>query len=88
MIAMSPLTDSLISRTKKSILGLPIPILTIEIGVPLYRPVMVKNPRSDESTKGAGFSSKNEAIVFALEGVPTVTYMVISVNPTRPCIAS
>jgi hypothetical protein len=53
-------------------LGLPIPILTIEIGVPLYRPVIVKNARSDAKTNGFGRSSSNLAMVCALEGAPTV----------------
>ena len=53
--------------------GLPIPMLTIDMGVPLKRPVMVKNPRSDDSTNGFGFMSKKDAIPFALDGDPTVT---------------
>lgn len=48
-------------------------MLTIETGVPLYRPVIVKNPRSEFSTKGFGWASRNEAIVCALDGDPTVT---------------
>lgn len=48
------------------------PILTIEMGVPLKRPVIVKNPRSEERTNGTGVVSKKEAIRFALEGDPTV----------------
>jgi hypothetical protein len=48
------------------------PILTIDIGVPLKRAVIVKNPRSDDKTKGVGFLSKKAAITFALEDDPTV----------------
>ena len=48
------------------------PMLTIDMGVPLKRPVIVKNPRSDNRTNGFGFLSKKEAIPFALEGDPTV----------------
>ena len=47
MIIISPLTHSLVSRTNISIRGKPIPMLMIEIGVPLYLPVIVKKPRSD-----------------------------------------
>ena len=48
------------------------PMLTIDIGVPLKRPVIVKNPRSDDRTNGFGFLSKKDAIPVALEGDPTV----------------
>ena len=44
----------------------------MDIGVPSKRPVMVKNPRSDDRTNGIGFLSKKDAIAFALEGDPTV----------------
>lgn len=73
MTNMSPLKHSRTSRTKKSILGLPIPILTIDTGTPLYRPVIVKNPRSEDSLNGFGCSSRYVAIVRALDGDPTVT---------------
>jgi len=63
---------SLISRTKKSMFGLPMPMLTMDMGVPLKRPVIVKNPRSDDRMNGFGVSSKKDAMVFALEGDPTV----------------
>ena len=42
------------------------------MGVPLKRPVIVKNPRSDDRTNGFGFLSKKDAIPVALEGDPTV----------------
>jgi hypothetical protein len=53
--------------------GLPMPMLTIDMGVPLKRPVIVKNPRSDDRTNGFGFLSKKDAIPVALDGDPTVT---------------
>ena len=71
-MAISPAIHSLISRTKKSMFGLPMPIDTIDMGVPLKRPVIVKNPRSDDRTNGFGFLSKKDAIPVALEGDPTV----------------
>lgn len=51
-------------------------MLTIEMGTPEYRPVMVKNPLSENSSKGWGLLSRNSAIVLALEGVPTVIFKV------------
>lgn len=71
--AMSPLMHSRTSRIKKSIFGLPIPMLTIDTGAPLYRPVMVKNPRSEDNLNGCGESSSNFAMVSARDGEPTVT---------------
>ena len=69
---MSPLRHSLTSRTKKSALGLPMPMLTIEIGTPWYRPVMVMKPRSVASRNGLGDASNRRAMRSALEGDPTV----------------
>jgi len=57
-------------------------MLTIDMGVPLKRPVMVKNPRSDDSTNGFGFMSKKDAIPFALDGDPTVI-MRFATSPGR-----
>lgn len=57
---------------KKSTFGLPIPILTMEMGTPLYRPVMVLNPRSEYSLNRLGVSSKNDAMLSARELEPTV----------------
>ena len=42
------------------------------MGVPLKRPVIVKNPRSDDRTNGFGILSRKDAIPVALEGDPTV----------------
>ena len=71
---MSPLTHSRISRTKKSMFGPPIPMLTIDMGVRLYRPVMVRKPRSEESVKGGGDGSRRAAaIALARDGEPTVS---------------
>lgn len=72
MITISPWTDSLISRTKKSMFGPPMPMLTIETGTLLYRPVMVRNPLSEASLKGFGLSSNKVASVSARDGEPTV----------------
>ena len=63
MISISPVTDSLVSLTKKSMFGLPMPILITDTGTPLYRPVMVRNPLSDDRTYGFGLSSKRDATV-------------------------
>jgi len=71
--SMSPLKHSRTSRTKKSVLGNPIPVLTIEIGTPLYLPVIVVNPLSDVSLNGAGVLSKWSAMIRALDGDPTAT---------------
>lgn len=69
--SISPVKDSRTSRTKKSVLGPPIPVLTIEIGIPLYLPVIVVNPRSEVSLKGVGVASRCFEINRALEGDPT-----------------
>lgn len=69
--SISPVKLSLTSRTKKSVLGPPIPVLTIEIGTPLYRPVIVVKPRSEVSLNGVGLASRCFAISSALEGEPT-----------------
>jgi hypothetical protein len=58
--------------------GNPIPILTIDIGIPLHRPVMVKNPLSDERIKGFGLSSRKAASFSALEEEPTVSCVAMS----------
>lgn len=71
----SPFKHSLTSRTKKSTLGFPIPILTIDTGTPLYLPVIVRNPRSVPSLNGLGEVSKHKAIRSAREGAPTVICM-------------
>ena len=71
---MSPLRDSRTSRTKKSAIALPIPMLTIETGTPPYRPVMVRNPRSVARRNGLGDASKNVAMRSAREGDPTVIW--------------
>jgi hypothetical protein len=49
-------------------------MLIMETGVPLYRPVMVRKPRSDSRVKGFGTSSRKVAIRFARDGLPTVTF--------------
>jgi len=71
--SMSPLKLSRTSRTKKSVLGNPIPVLTIEIGTPLYLPVIVMNPLSEVSLNGTGVLSKCSAMTNALDGDPTAT---------------
>ena len=70
---MSPWRHSLTSRIKKSTLGPPMPIHTIDTGVPRYRPVMVRNPRSECNENGLGNASKFAAICLARESEPTVT---------------
>ena len=50
------------------------PMLTMDTGTPLYRPVMVVKPRSELSVNGRGETSRAAAIPFAREGDPTVTY--------------
>lgn len=72
--SMSPLKLSLTSRTKKSVFGPPIPVLTTDIGTPLYRPVIVVKPLSDVSLNGTGLASRCLAIIKALEGEPTAIY--------------
>lgn len=64
---ISPTMHSLASLTKKSAFGAPIPIAIILTGTPLYKPVMVRNPRSDSNTKGGGLADRNFAILLALE---------------------
>ena len=68
---MSPLKHSRTSRTKKSVLGNPIPVLTIETGTPLYLPVIVMNALSEVSFNGTGAWSKSSAMIRALDGDPT-----------------
>lgn len=75
MTTMSPDKHSRTSRTKKSMFGAPIPMLTIETGTRLYLPVMVRKPRSDARTNGAGLASNNVCRVLALECEPTVIYV-------------
>lgn len=58
---------------KKSTFGLPIPILIIEMGVPLYRPVMVVKPRSECKVNLRGDGSRYVAIFSARDRAPTVT---------------
>lgn len=55
-------------------LGLPIPMLIIDIAIPLYRPVIVKKPLSEDRTKGSGDASRKAATECALDGTPTVIY--------------
>ena len=69
---MSPLKLSRTSRMKKSILALPMPMLTMETGTPLYLPVMVRKPRSVLSRNGEGDASRKWATRSALDGAPTV----------------
>ena len=71
--SMSPLKHSRTSRTKKSVLGNPIPVLAIEMGTPLYLPVIVMNPLSEVSLNGIGALSRCSAIISALDGDPTAT---------------
>ena len=49
------------------------PMLMMDTGTPLYRPVMVVKPRSELSVNGLGEASSADAIPFAREGDPTVT---------------
>jgi hypothetical protein len=49
-------------------------MLMMDIGMPLYRPVIVKNPLSEDKINGLGDASRNAATELALEGSPTVTY--------------
>jgi hypothetical protein len=84
IISMSPLIHSLTSRTKKSMLGLPIPMLTIERGTPRNLPVMVRNPLSEDRTNGFGSASSFDAIVFAREGEPTVIWKDFRTHSSDP----
>lgn len=77
MMTRSPLKHSRTSRTKKSMLELPIPMLIIDIGIPLYRPVNVKKPRSEDKTSGFGDASRRMATALAREGDPTVSYQLL-----------
>lgn len=54
--------------------GLPIPILIIDIGIPLYRPVIVKKPLSEDRVNSLGDASRKAATELAREGDPTVSY--------------
>jgi hypothetical protein len=58
---------------KKSTLGPPIPMLMIEMGTALYRPVMVMKPRSDDNVNSFGVTSRKDAILWARDAEPTVT---------------
>lgn len=80
MTTMSPDKHSRTSRTKKSMFGAPIPMLTIETGTCLYLPVMVRKPRSDARTNGVGLASSNVCRVLALECEPTVIYVATDVQ--------
>ena len=72
--SMSPWRHSLTSRIKKSTLGPPIPMHTIDTGVPRYLPVMVKKPRSEWNENGLGNASKYVAMRSARESMPTVIF--------------
>jgi len=74
-IAIWPSTIALCSLTTKSRFGVPIIVDTIEIGVPLYLPVMVRKPRVDSNMKsrpaeGVG-GERKEARRRALCSLPT-----------------
>jgi hypothetical protein len=45
---------------------------------------MVKNPREELTRIGAGVSSKNEAIISALEVVPTVITLLATITAVKP----
>ena len=79
--SMSPVKHSRTSRTKKSVLGNPMPVLTIETGIPLYLPVMVTNPLSEVSLNGGGALSKCSSMIRALDGCPTATCDLSMRNP-------
>jgi hypothetical protein len=49
-------------------------MLTIETGISLYRPVIVRKPRSDNMVNGSGAASRKDATLRARDGVPTVTW--------------
>lgn len=51
-------------------------------GIPLYLPVIVRNPRSEERTKGVGRASRWVEMVRAREGEPTVM-MRLATSPLR-----
>ena len=73
MTNMSPWRHSLTSRIKKSTLGPPMPMHTTDTGTPLYRPVIVRKPRSEYNENGLGDASKYVAMCSAREIAPTVT---------------
>lgn len=50
------------------------PMLIIDTGTPLYRPVIVKNPLSEDRMNGLGDASSKAATELAREGDPTVNY--------------
>ena len=72
MITIFPIKLSLASRTKKSMLGYPIPMLTMLIGTSLYRPVIVRNPLSEDNLSTAPGESRRFDIASALDWDPTV----------------
>lgn len=49
------------------------PMLIMDTGTPLKRPVIVVKPRSELSVNGRGEASRADAMPFAREGDPTVT---------------
>ena len=67
MITISPIKLSLASRTKKSMLGYPIPMLTMLIGTSLYRPVIVRNPLSEDNLSAVLGESRRFDIASALD---------------------
>lgn len=56
--SISPLRHSRTSRMKKSAMEFPMPMLMIDTGTPLYRPVMVVKPRSVLKRNGLGTASR------------------------------
>ena len=85
MTIISPSRSSLLSRTKKSILGNPIPMLTMLTGTPLYVPVIVKKPRSEckaNSPESAIFAS----LVIGLTIVP-IFPRTLPFNPNAPFLS-
>lgn len=63
------------------------PMHTIDTGVPRYRPVIVRNPRSEYNEKGLGDVSKYVAMCSAREIEPTVTLSKNKHDPLRtPCV--
>src|SRR5258706_4308196 len=85
MTIISPSRSSLLSRTKKSILGKPIPMLTMLTGTPLYVPVIVKNPRSECKAKSPG-STIFASLVIGLINVPTFPHKP-PFDPNAPCLS-
>jgi len=82
MTIISPSRSSLHSRTKKSILGKPIPILTMLTGTLLYVPVIVKNPRSECKAK----SPESASLVIGLAILPTFPHTP-PFNPNASCLS-